>query len=368
MTDAPPPTENTPLCVEDFARLARRTLPAHVWDFIDGASGDESTPQANRRSLDRIRLVPRVLTGVAEPDTRAQLAGTDSSAPLAVAPMAYQRLMHNDGEIGAAKAAREAGVPFIASTLSSYPIEEIAAAGARTWFQLYWLKDRARVADLITRSENAGCTAIQVTVDVPIMGKRVRDERNGFALPSSINAANLTGDPDTGHRRNPWVSAVARHTAEILQPSLTWDDLEWLRGRTTLPLVIKGVLDPRDAVAAAQIGADAVVVSNHGGRQLAAAVPSIEVLPAVAEAVGDRCQVLLDSGIRSGTDILRALSLGACGVLIARPVLWGLAVDGTAGAAQVLRLLRTELSTEMILAGCADLAAARALSTIETAV
>ncbi|RKN40704.1 alpha-hydroxy-acid oxidizing protein [Micromonospora endolithica] len=349
----------------DFAELARAVLPAPVWDYVAGGSGAETTLAANRRALDRVGVLPRMLRGVHTPSTAARLLGASHALPVAVAPMAYQRLLHPDGELALAAAAGAAGVPYVASTLSSEPIERIAGAGGEVWFQLYWLRDRGLVADLLDRAHAAGCTALTVTVDVPVLGRRLRDLRNGFALPPDVHAANLpAGRDDLAHHGTPGVSAVAAHTHEVFAPALTWADLEWLRARTPLPLVVKGVLDPRDAVLAADAGADAVVVSNHGGRQLDGAPPAAAALPEVVDAVGDRCEVLLDSGIRSGTDVLRALALGAHGVLVGRPLLFALAVGGRAGADTALALLAAELTDALTLAGCADPAAARDLRTV----
>ncbi|CAL9420604.1 4-hydroxymandelate oxidase [Streptomyces sp. enrichment culture] len=351
--------------VADVAELAARRVPGDVLDFVNGGSGDESTQAANRAALDAVRLVPRVLAGAREPDTSGELVRSSVGLPLAVAPMAYQRLLHPDGELAAARAARAVGAPFVISTLSSYSIEEIAAVGGTVWFQLYWLRDRDAVLDLVRRAEAAGCEALVVTVDVPRMGRRLRDVRNGFGLPPHVRAVNLGPAPETSaHRRQDGRSAVATHTAEAFDPALGWDDLAWLRARTDLPLLVKGVLDPRDAVRAVDAGADGVIVSNHGGRQFSAAVASVTALPRVLDAVGGRCSVLLDSGVRTGTDVLRALALGADGALCGRPLLWGLALDGEAGALRVLELLRDELREALLLAGCPDLAAARELETV----
>ncbi|MDG4764630.1 alpha-hydroxy acid oxidase [Solwaraspora sp. WMMD406] len=354
-----------PASLADFARLAQAVLPAEVWDFVDGGSGAETTLAANRRALDRVAVLPRVLRGVHTPSTGAWLLGATQALPVAVAPMAYQRLLDPDGELALAAASGAAGVPYMASTLSSEPIERIAAAGGAVWFQIYWLRDRGLVADLLDRAHAAGCTALAVTVDVPILGRRLRDVRNAFAIPPHVVAANLpTGRDNLAHAATPGVSAVAAHTGAVFAPALSWTDLDWIRARTALPLVVKGVLDPRDAALAADAGADAVIVSNHGGRQLDGAPASAVVLPEVVEAVGDRCEVLLDSGIRSGTDVLRALALGAHGVLVGRPMLWALAAGGRAGAESALSLLAGEFRDALTLAGCADPAAARELRTV----
>jgi 4-hydroxymandelate oxidase len=248
-------------------------------------------------------------------------------------------------------------------------VEDVAGTGATVWFQLYWLQERRRLERLIDRAEAAGSTALVVTVDVPIMGRRLRDVRNQFTLPAQVMAANLTdgeatdGGPSRAHLTRAGESAIAVHTRELFGPPLTWTDLEWLRSKTSLPLAVKGILDPRDAARAAGIGADAVVVSNHGGRQLDGAPASITALPAVVAEVGQECQVLLDSGIRSGMDVLRALALGAAGVLVGRPLLWALALGGSAGVTHALSLLTTEFRESLILAGCSDPAAARGLRT-----
>lgn len=360
-------TREEPLTVADIARLAEARLPRELWDYVAGGSGAETTLAANRAALDEVAVLPRVLTGTTAPDPAARLLGTAAAVPLAVAPMAYQRLLHPDGELAAAGAAAAAGVPYVVSTLSSVTVEEIAKTGATTWFQLYWLRTPGLVESLVARAEEAGCEALVVTVDVPVMGPRLRDARNSFALPDDVAAAHLAdGAVTRAHDAVPGESAIAAHTAAAFAPGLGWADLEWLRGRTSLPLVLKGILDPRDAVLAAGSGVDAVVVSNHGGRQLDGAAPSITALPAVVEALAGRAEVYLDSGIACGTDILRALACGAHGVLVGRPVLYGLAVDGERGVGRVLSLLAEEFRSAMTLAGCADVAAVRALSTVRT--
>jgi 4-hydroxymandelate oxidase len=309
--------------------------------------------------MDAVALTPRVLGGIDEPDTSCTLLGREFTMPVAVAPMAYQRLLHPEGELLLARAAVGAGIPYVISTLSSYPLEKIAATGP-CWFQLYWLRDRAVVESLVDRAGEAGCDAVMVTVDVPVMGRRLRDLRNSFALPPDVIPANLVDKVTEIHETVPGLSAVATHTASAFDPAIGWHDLEWLRRRCPIPLLVKGILDPRDARRAADAGADGVVVSNHGGRQLDGAIASIDALGPVVDAVGNDCVVLMDGGVRSGIDVLRALASGASAVLVGRPLLWALAVDAVDEA---LGLLRQELRDAMLLAGCADLAAAAELTT-----
>jgi 4-hydroxymandelate oxidase len=349
------------LTLAGFERRAAAELPSEVWDFVAGGSGAERSLAANRAALDEVFVLPRVLRDLTARSTAAAPAGTPAVAPLAVGPVAYHRLVHPDGELAAARAARRAGVPFTAAMLSSYPIEEIAAVGAPTWFQLYWLRDRALREDLVRRAEAAGCLALVLTVDVPWMGRRLRDLRNGFTLPAGVTAANLPPAAAPGGR------TVAAHTAEAIAPTLTWEDVAELAEFSRLPLILKGILDPADAERAARSGAAAVLASNHGGRQLDGAAPAVSLLPDLRSAVGERCQLLVDGGIRSGPDILKALALGADGVLIGRPLLWGLAVDGERGAHRVLDLLITELADALGLAGCRTPAEARGLRTLRPA-
>ncbi len=347
------------VCLQDFASSADAILPADVRDYVAGGSGSELTLRANRSAFDRIQIVPRVLTGAARADLATRLLGVDVDMPVAMAPMAYQRLLHPDGEVGTARAARDAGVVFVASMLSSRTIEDIAATAAATWLQLYWLHDRRVVGELVTRAESAGCRAIMLTVDVPRMGRRLRDIRRGFVLPEHVVAANLPPEiAAPAHDAKADASALMVHTSRAFDPALTWLDVDWLRRRTQLPIVLKGVMHPDDALRAVELGIDALVVSNHGGRQLDGAAASITALPAISAAVRGRCELYLDSGVRAGTDVLKALALGASGILLGRPALWGLAVGGQAGTAAVLSLLRTEIEDAMTLAGCPDVAAA----------
>lgn len=350
------------LDLNDIAAGARAELPDDVWDFIEGGSGGELSLQANRTALDALYVTPRVLRDVSQVDTAAAFFGRPARMPVAVAPMAYQRLAHPEGEQAAGRACGEAGVPFTVPLLSSVVLEDLAASAGDLWFQLYWLRDRGLTEELIDRAEAAHCRALLLTVDVPTMGRRMRDLRNDFSLPQGVRAVHLARpERAVPQRRRGDSSALATHTRQIFDPSLCWADVEWLRQRTSLPLVVKGVLDPRDARQAMRAGADGLVVSNHGGRQLDGAVPGIAALPEVREAVGDDGTLLLDGGIRSGVDVVKALALGASGVLLGRPALHGLAVGGQKGLTHVLSLLHEELVDALSLSGCRDLSDAAGL-------
>lgn len=354
------------MCVHDYERAAADSLPTGIWDFLAGGSGDERTVVANRTAWQRLGVLPRVLTGTGAADLTRRLLRTPASMPVAAAPMAYQRLVHPDGELALARGASAAGVPYVLSMFSSTPIEDVLAVGAPAWFQLYWMRDSAAVLELVRRAEQAGCRGVMVTVDVPVMARRLRDVRNEFALPESISAANLRDhETHAGHQRASGPSALAAHTGTVVEPALTWSDLEWLRERTNLPLAVKGILDPRDAQAAVERDVEMIVVSNHGGRQFNGAVNTARVLPEVVAVVDGRAEVLVDSGLRDGGDLLRAVALGADGALLGRPLLWGLACGGAQGVGDVLALVRDELREALVLSGCPDLTAARSLRTAD---
>ncbi|WP_328917646.1 MULTISPECIES: alpha-hydroxy acid oxidase [unclassified Streptomyces] len=348
----------TPVCFEDYERLARLRLDDPVWDFIEGGAGGERTVGANRRAFDRVTLRPRVLVDVSRCDTGTELLGARLGTPVGVAPTAYHRLAHPDGETATARGAGAAGALYVVSIYASRTFEDIAAeAGGPLWLQLYWLRRREVLAGLVGRAAAAGFRAVVLTVDAPRLGRRHRDARNGFAIGSDISAVNL--DPAlmaSAHVSGDGRSALAVHAAEAVDPSITWSDLAWLRSRSDLPLVLKGILTAQDAVLAVEHGADAVVVSNHGGRQLDGAPASLDALAEVADAVGAAVPVLFDGGVRGGTDVFAALALGARAVLLGRPVLWGLAADGAAGVAGVLDLATEELAHTMALTGRPDLA------------
>ncbi len=330
-----------PINVFDYEMLAEERMdPAH-WDFYAGGSDDEVTVRANLSDFARLRLRPRVLVDISRCDTSTTVLGTPVSMPILVAPTAFHCMAHPEGECATARGAGAAGTLMTATTDATRTVEEIAqAASGPLWFQLYLYPTREIAASLIQRAEKAGCKAILFTVDLPVLGKRERDRRNGVTIPPPpFVEANFVGIEMKGHA---W-------------RTVTWDDVDWLRSITSLPIVIKGILTAEDALLALEHGVSGIVVSNHGGRQLDSAVTGIEALPEIVEAVAGRCEVYMDGGIRRGTDVLKALALGARAVLVGRPILWGLAVDGARGVQHVLEILRAELELAMKLSGCPDL-------------
>jgi 4-hydroxymandelate oxidase len=328
-----------------------------VWDFVQGGAESERTVGDNRRAFSRVTLRPRVLVDVSHCDTGTELLGARLRTPLGIAPTAYHQLAHPEGEVATARGAGAAGALFVVSIYASRTLEDIAAAAAAPlWLQLYWLRRRDLLAELVRRAAAVGYRAIVLTVDAPRLGRRHRDARNGFAIGPGIRAANL--DPavmTAAHLPGTGRSALADHAAEAVDPSVTWSDLAWLRERSDLPLVLKGILTAQDAALAVRHGADAIVVSNHGGRQLDRTPATLDALAEVVDAVGGAVPVLLDGGVRGGTDAFAALALGARAVLLGRPALWGLAADGAAGVAGVLDLAPEELAHTMALAGRPDL-------------
>ncbi|HEX6797309.1 MAG TPA: alpha-hydroxy acid oxidase [Ktedonobacterales bacterium] len=348
-----------PINIAEYEALARERMEQSAWDYYCGGSDDEQTLRANREAFARVRLRPRMLVDVSTVDLRTTALGTPVAMPIVVAPMAYHALAHPEGECATARGAGAAGALMVASTLSTRSLEDIAAcATGPLWFQLYVYKNRAVSEALVRRAEAAGYRALVLTVDMPRLGRRERDMRNGFALPPHLTAANFDAEHSAIMQRHmPGTSALAVHLAAEFDPALTWEALAWLRGVTSLPVLVKGVLTGEDAELAVMHGASGIIVSNHGGRQLDGAVAGIEALPeVVAAADGSGVEVYVDGGVRRGTNVLKALALGARAVLVGRPVLWGLAVDGEAGARRVLELLRDELELAMALAGQPNLA------------
>ncbi|MBS2964430.1 alpha-hydroxy-acid oxidizing protein [Actinocrinis puniceicyclus] len=347
-----------PLTLEEFEHQGSARMPPDVRDYIGGGAGREQTLAASRAAFDRFALRPRVLVDVRAPDLSVRLLGTSLAAPIGVAPMAFHRLVHPDGEQATARAAGAAGALFVTSIFASQSLEDIAAAASGPlWLQLYWLRRREALADLAQRAEAAGYRALMLTVDAARVARRLRDVRNSFSVPPHIRAVNLDAAlPEIAAYGAAGISAIEAHSRDQFDAAVTWRDLEWLTSRTRLPLVLKGVLTAQDALLAAEHGAAAVVVSNHGGRQLDAAVPGLIALPEITDAVAHRIPVLFDGGVRCGADAAKALALGARIVLVGRPVLWGLACAGRDGAAAVLKLLRDELEEVMVLSGRPKLA------------
>jgi isopentenyl diphosphate isomerase/L-lactate dehydrogenase-like FMN-dependent dehydrogenase len=330
--DAPPDGIHVErlVSIADFEGVARERLPKDVVDFVEGGAGDEWTLRENTRAFERWTLRPRVLRGVSERDMTTQVLGTALSMPVMVAPWAYQRMVHPDGELATARAAARSGTVMVVATPAERDLEAIAAASSGPrWWQLYVFADRGFTADMLHRVAAAGYGAVVFTVDLPVVGTRNRDDRNGFEIPVPLRPSGGPYDPAIG-----------------------WGDLAWIREHAPLPILVKGILTAEDARLAVDAAADGIVVSNHGGRQLDGVQASVEALPEVVEAVAGRIPVLLDGGVRRGSDVLKSLALGAAAVLIGRPTAWGLAVDGEDGVVRVLEILREELDTAMALAGC----------------
>jgi 4-hydroxymandelate oxidase len=340
------------LNIADYSRGAEAKLPKDVCDYFCGGALDEVTLRENTAGWERLKLYYRVLAGVGKRELGTTVLGQRISMPIAVAPTAFHKLACEAGEIATARAAKRAGTLFILSSLSNTAMEAVfAEAASPKWFQLYIYKDRAITGELVQRAEAAGAEAIVLTVDAPGLGTRERDARNSFRLPDGLTVENLA---PLGKGTMPEVkgSGLAAYVHANFKSDLGFDDLDWLCGCTRLPVVVKGVCRGGDARRAAEYGAKAVVVSNHGGRQLDTAPATCEVLPHVVEAVGDLCEVYVDGGIRRGSDVLKAIALGARAVLVGRPILWGLTIAGKEGATNVLEILRRELDEAMLLCGC----------------
>jgi L-lactate dehydrogenase (cytochrome) len=357
------------LCLEDVRARARRRLPRVAFDFVDGAADAEVTLRRNVEAFERVVLRPRQLVDVSERSLATTVLGRPVDLPVLIAPTGMSRVAGPGGDVAGARAAARAGTVFVLSTMSSQSIEEVRArAAGELWFQLYLWRDRSLVERLLDRAEAASYRALVVTVDVPIVGNRLRDQRNGFTMPPKVRlhtAADLLRHPRWlaglrsaaafAHVLDQESAGAMEHARLINQllanPASTWDDLAWLRDRWPGPLLVKGTLTADDARIAADHGVDGIVVSNHGGRQLDGTPASLDALAEVADAVGDRVELLLDGGVRRGTDVIKARALGARAVLIGRPWLWGLAAGGEAGVSAVLEILRAEIDRALALLG-----------------
>jgi L-lactate dehydrogenase (cytochrome) len=360
--------------IEDLRRLAKQRVPKAFFEYLDHGAYDELTLRRNRTDLEAICFRQRVLVDVAAQQLATTILGQKAAMPLAIGPIGMGGLVHGDGEIHAARAAKAFGIPYTMSTVSICSIEDVReAVGAPFWFQLYVMKDRAYTHELVDRAKAAGCPVLMMTVDIPVSGLRRRDPKNGLAVPPRLtfaNAFDIATKPRWAWnilraRRRSFgnlAAAVGRTKglsfaqwiASQFDPSVTWKDLETIRQRWPGKLVVKGILDPSDARQAAALGADAIVVSNHGGRQLDGTISTIAALPSVLDAIGDRCEVLLDGGVRSGQDILRAVSLGARACITGRAFLYGLGAMGELGVRLALEIMAKELQTTMALTGCND--------------
>jgi 4-hydroxymandelate oxidase len=340
----------------ELERKARELLPQTTYDHQASGANDEITLRENRMAYERIALLPRVLVDVSQRHMGTTALGEPISMPILIAPTAFQGLAHPKGEVATVKAAGAAKTLMALSTLSTFSIEEVMkAATGPVWFQLYVFKDRSVSAALVKRAEVAGCKAIVLTVDAPLLGRRERDLRNQFKMPDPLTVKNLlTGGLQEFPASTP-PSGPGSGIASLFDNALTWKDIDWLAGITTLPVLVKGILRSDDALLAVKHGASGVIVSNHGARQLDTTPATISVLPEIVDAVGDKVEVYLDGGIRRGTDVVKAIAYGARAVFIGRPVLWGLAAGAEAGVRHVLEMLRQEFDLAMALCGCPTL-------------
>jgi L-lactate dehydrogenase (cytochrome) len=363
--------------IEDLRRLAKRRLPKAVFEFVDGAAHDERTLAANRRDFEQIWFAPRVLVDVGDRRQAVRVLGQQYSSPFVMGPTGLAGMLWPEGDIATARATAKAGVGYCLSTNSNCSIEQVAAHGRRDfWFQLYLQRDREMARSLVDRARAVGCPVLCVTVDLPIQGPRERDERNGFTVPPRLDLENVldfarhvgwlwrmaTGpritfanlERDDGHQSK--LTTVAQHIAEQFDPTVTWKEIDWLKSIWGGAMAVKGILRPDDARLAVQHGADAVIVSNHGGRQLDGASSAVSALPAIVDAVGGRVEVLIDGGIRRGSDIVKALALGARACLVGRASLYGLAANGEAGVSRAIEILTKEIDMTLALLGQPDVA------------
>jgi 4-hydroxymandelate oxidase len=340
--------------LHELEAMARERLAPVAFDYYISGACDEITVRENAEAFKRIQLSPRMLVDVSKRKLSTTIFGAPVSMPVLIAPTAFQRMAHPDGELATARAAMRAGTIYTMSTLSTVSIEDVAAAcgdeGVR-WFQLYVYKDRGITRSLVERAEAAGFKAIVFTVDSPLLGRRERDVRNAFHLPSGMNVANLVQGGMEAIPPDIEGSGLASYIASLYDTALTWEHVEWLKSVTKLPVLLKGIMRPDDAVRAIEYGASGIIVSNHGGRQLDTVPATITVLPAIADAVGGKVELFVDGGVRRGTDVLKALAYGARAVMLGRPILWGLAVGGEDGVTRVLEMVRGELDLALALSG-----------------
>jgi 4-hydroxymandelate oxidase len=336
------------ICLADFEPLAKAKMPAMAWEYVTAGAGDEITVRWNQEAYQRIRLKPRVLVDVSKLDTRVTLFGEEHAFPILLAPTAAQKLMHADGELATARGAGATGTAMVLSCFAGTSLEEVAAvAKSPLWFQLYVQPDHGFTRALVQRAEAAGYRALCLTVDTPITGARNRETRAAVKQPAMPNLKGFTGAGGEDRLHTGSLEVFS----SVLDAALSWKDVEWLRSVSKIPLVLKGVMNPDDADRAAKSGVAGIIVSNHGGRNLDTLPPTIEALPQVVDKVAGRMPVFVDGGIRRGTDVLKALALGANAVFIGRPYLYGLGAAGEAGVTQVIRILQREFQMAMALTG-----------------
>ena len=365
-------------CIEDLRQAARRKVPRAFFEYADGGAYSEQTLRANRADLEAIKLRQRILVDVSARSTATTILGEPASLPLILAPVGLCGMQHGDGEILACRAAQAAGIPFTLSTMSICSIEDVAASVDKPfWFQLYVMRDRGFIRELVARAAAAKCSALVLTVDLQVLGQRHRDIKNGMTVPPEIKLGNLidiatkpawawsvlrskrkTFGNIAGHVRGMEnVTVLAKWTAEQFDPTLSWKDVEWIKSLWPGKLILKGILDVEDARIAAKTGAAAIVVSNHGGRQLDGAASSIAMLPPIADALGSEIEIMFDGGIRSGQDVMRAIALGARSCMSGRAYIYGLGAGGEAGVARAIEIIRNELDISMALTGVTSIAA-----------
>jgi 4-hydroxymandelate oxidase len=345
------------LNIFELEKLAKENLPQTAYDYYSSGAWDEITLRENRDAFSRIQVHYKVMVDVSKRDLSTTIFGQKVSMPILLAPTAFHKLAHPDGEVATVRAAGASNTIMTLSSLSTTKVEEVtAAAKSPVWFQLYINKDRGFTRELVARVKAAGCKALMLTVDTPEWGRRERDVRNCFHLPPGLSAINLIPSNDRGEYIGQHGAGMGQAFSWMIDPSVTWKDVDWLRSLTDLPLIVKGVCRPDDAEIALQHGVSGICVSNHGARQMDTAPATIEVLPAIAEQVAGRVPVMLDGGVRRGLDVFKAIALGATAVQIGRPVLWGLANGGQSGVQTALELLRKEFDLAMALAGCPDIA------------
>ncbi|KQV59832.1 MULTISPECIES: alpha-hydroxy acid oxidase [unclassified Duganella] len=363
-------------CIEDLRRLAKRRVPRMFYDYADSGAWTESTYRANEEDFQRLKFRQRVAVDLNNRSLRSTMAGQEVAMPVAIAPTGLTGMQRADGEILAARAAEKFGIPFTLSTMSICSIEDVAAHTTKPfWFQLYVMKDRDFINRLIDRAKAANCSALVLTLDLQVLGQRHKDLRNGLSAPPRLTIANMLNMASkprwcagmlgttrrqfgniVGHAQSVSdMSSLSSWTSQQFDPSLSWNDVEWIKNRWGGKLIIKGIMDAEDARLAADSGADALIVSNHGGRQLDGAPSSIAALPGIVEAVGKQIEVHMDGGVRSGQDVLRAVALGARGVYIGRPFLYGLGAMGEAGVTRCLEIIRNELDISMAFCGKRDI-------------